>query len=468
MATLLQTVWAQSSNDAIQFSRALYQGSARSQAMAGAVGAMGNDFGSVVINPAGMGLYRCNGEISLTPALSFCPTTSTYFDHTEKALKTNFNLSNLGLVISREASNYGTLRFWQIGFGVNRTNNYNCKTVAKGLNENNSIVDSYFNDINGMSVEELTDNYAYLPAWNAHIIDTMNGFYTTPVPAGNLYQTRELKGKGHADEWTLAGSMNLIDKVFLGASIGIAHISRTNDYSFTEENANTDEFFEEWTYSEYIKTSGFGVNVKLGIIAFPVRWLRIGLNYHSPTVYTLKETWEPQAVSVLNGQTYASSSDLYTSYSYNLRTPHKFGANLAFVIGTKGMITADYEYMSYKQSKFSANDWDYSQKNEEIKAFGRHASNVRIGTEWTFNNVYLRGGFAFYGSPYLNEDEKIGHTFIYSAGIGYAFTQNFGMDLAYSLIDGKETLLPYQYDDISLINERQMRHNVALSLKLRW
>ena len=173
-------------------------------------------------------------------------------------------------------------------------------------------------------------------------------------------------------------------------------------------------------------------------------------------------------MSVLNGQTYASSSDLYTSYSYNLRTPHKFGANLAFVIGTKGMITADYEYMSYKQSKFSANDWDYSQKNEEIKAFGRHASNVRIGTEWTFNNVYLRGGFAFYGSPYLNEDEKIGHTFIYSAGIGYAFTQNFGMDLAYSLIDGKETLLPYQYDDISLINERQMRHNVALSLKLRW
>lgn len=436
--------------------------------MAGAVGAMGNDFGSVVINPAGMGLYRCNGEISLTPGLSFCSTTSTFFDQTEKALKTNFNLSNLGLVISREASNYGTLRFWQLGIGVNRTNNYNCKTLAYGLNEKNSIVDSYFNDINGMSVEELTDNYTYLPAWNAHIIDTMNGLYTTPVPAGNLYQTRGLKGKGHNDEWTLAGSMNLIEKVFIGASIGIAHISRTNDIAFTEKNANTGEFFNEWTYSEHIKTSGFGFNVKLGIIAFPVRWLRIGLNYHSPTSYTLKETWEPLAESVLNGQNYSSSPDLYTSYSYNLRTPHKFGANLAFVIGTKGMITADYEYMNYKQAKFSANDWDYSQKNEEIKATGRHASNVRVGTEWTFNNVFLRGGFAFYGSPYLNEDEKISHTFVYSAGIGYTFTQNFGMDLSYSLIDGKQTLLPYQYTDISVINERQMRHNVALSLKLRW
>ena len=468
LATLLQTAWAQSALDGIMFSQVVYQGSARSQAMAGAVGAMGNDFGCVAINPAGMGLYRCRGEISITPGLSFCSTASSYFGNTEKDFKGNFNLSNLGIVLSREASNYGTLRFWQVGFGMNRTNNFNSKTLASGINSTSSIVDSYFNEIDGMSVEELIGNYSYLPAWNAHIIDTLNGIYTTPVPAGNLTQTRELRSKGHADEWTLAGSMNLIDKVFLGASIGISHISRTNDYSFTEENVKSGEFFREWTTSEYVKTSGFGINVGIGIVAFPIKWMRFGLAYHSPTRYTLKETWEPSAMSVLNGQTYSSSQDLYTSYGYNLRTPHRFGVNLAFIIGTNGIITADYEFQSYRQAKFSANDWDYSKQNEEIKIGGKPASNVRIGTEWVLNNLFLRGGFAFYGSPYAKENENIGNTFVYSAGIGYTFSSYFGMDLSYSLIDGKSSIIPYKFEGVSPINERQMRHNVALSLKLKW
>ncbi len=470
LATLsLQTIFAQSALDAIQFSQTIYQGSARSQAMAGAVGAMGNDYGSVAINPAGLGLYRCRGELSITPGLSFCSSTSSYFDHTEKTLKSNFNLSSLGLVISREASNYGTLRYWQLGIGMNRTNNFNYKTTASGINETSSIVDSYFNDIDGMSVEDLIDNYTYLPAWNAHIIDTMDGLYTTPVPQGNLRQTRSMNRKGHADEWTITGSMNLIDKVFLGASIGIAHINSVKDYSFTEENLKTGEFFREWTSYEYIKTTGFGFNVGLGIVAFPVRWLRFGIAYHTPTMYTLKETWEPSAVSVLNGNTYSSSSDLYNSYSFDLRTPHKLGASLAFIIGSSGIITADYEYMNYRQAKFSANDWDYTSRNEEIKATGKHASNVRIGTEWVLNNnLYLRGGFAFYGSPYSKDDENISNTFVYSGGAGYMFTSNFGMDIAYSLIDSKSAMYPYDFTGVSIINEHHLRHNVTLSLKLKW
>ena len=429
---------------------------------------MGNDFGCVATNPAGLGLYRSRGEFTLTPALSFSSAASTYFGQTEKATKSNFNLSNMDIVLSREQSNYGTLRFWQIGFGLNRTYNFNQNTLARGNNANSSIVDSFFGDIDGISIDELTDNYNYLPAWSTYIIDTMNDAYTTPVPQGNLAQTRSLKSSGHTDEWTLAGSMNLIDKVFLGAAIGIAHINRTNNYSFTEENLNSGEFFSEWTNSERVGTSGVGLNARIGIIAFPTRWLRIGLAYHTPTSYTLKETWEPSATSVLNGHTYSSSSDLYTSYTYNLRTPHKFGANLAFIIGSKGLITADYEFLNYRQATFSANDWDYTGKNEEIKSVGRAASNFRIGTEWVLGNVYLRGGFAFYGSPYQDGEEKVGNTFVYSTGIGYPITSKFIIDLAYSFINGSNALFPYRYEGISTIGENHMRHNAALSLKLKW
>ena len=467
-ATLLQAGIAQSTVDAIQYSQYSYQGSARSQAMAGAIGAMGSDFGSVIINPAGMGLYRSRGEITLTPSFSYAQSVSNYLGQTEKDGKSNFNISNAALVISREASNYGTLRYWQFGIGVNRTYNFNFSDKAIGVNETSSLVDSYLRDIDGYSIDDIMNDYTYGPAWNTYIIDTIDGVFTSPVPQGGLKQTRWLKGKGHIDEWSFAGSLNFIDKVFLGASIGLAHIDRTNDYYFTEENIHTGEYFREWTTNDYIKTSGFGLNVNVGIIAYPVRWMRFGLAYHSPTFYNLKETWEPYCSSVLDGRTYESSQDLYTNYQYSLRTPHKFGASLAFIIGSNGIITADYEYMNYKQTQLNANDWDYSTQNTEIKEVGRHSSNFRIGTEWILNNIFVRGGFAFYGGPYRKGEETIGNTLVYSAGLGFPFTSNFGMDIAYSFIDSKSAILPYNYEGVSVIKEHHMRHNAVLTLKFKW
>ena len=57
------------------------QGTARSGGMGNAFGALGGDFTSVSINPAGLGVYR-SGELSITPTFGQTKIESSYLGST--------------------------------------------------------------------------------------------------------------------------------------------------------------------------------------------------------------------------------------------------------------------------------------------------------------------------------------------------------------------------------------------------
>ncbi len=67
---------AQTFEDAVQFSRTLNWGTARSAGMAGAFGALGGDLSTLSSNPAGIGVFR-KSEVSITPSLNFANTKAT-------------------------------------------------------------------------------------------------------------------------------------------------------------------------------------------------------------------------------------------------------------------------------------------------------------------------------------------------------------------------------------------------------
>ncbi len=82
--TLITLVWfttassAQNVGNALLFSQQNYGSTARSKAMGNAFGALGGDFGSLSINPAGIGIYQY-GEISAsTNLLNLNSTESSY------------------------------------------------------------------------------------------------------------------------------------------------------------------------------------------------------------------------------------------------------------------------------------------------------------------------------------------------------------------------------------------------------
>jgi len=71
--------------------------------LGGAYGAVGADFTTTSMNPAGLGLYKMS-EISVTPAVFIQNINSTYNGILESDSKTNFYMGNAGLVITSPAS----------------------------------------------------------------------------------------------------------------------------------------------------------------------------------------------------------------------------------------------------------------------------------------------------------------------------------------------------------------------------
>ena len=129
----------QSLDDVFNVSATYYQGTAKSAAMGNAVGAVGDDFSAISINPAGLGLFR-KPTFVFTPSILTTYTRSNYYGDQASDSKSKLSLNNFGMVgVSRS---YDCAINW--GFGMNRTNNFNNRIYVDGLNPNNSLLDSYF------------------------------------------------------------------------------------------------------------------------------------------------------------------------------------------------------------------------------------------------------------------------------------------------------------------------------------
>src|SRR5829696_7657011 len=90
-------LFAQEPADALRFSWAVPGGTARSQAIGGAMGSLGGDISATFVNPAGLAFYK-TGDLIFSPKVLFSKNKSTYFDHTEKESFSKFTWGTTGFV----------------------------------------------------------------------------------------------------------------------------------------------------------------------------------------------------------------------------------------------------------------------------------------------------------------------------------------------------------------------------------
>ena len=235
------SAFGQGSDDARIFAQTFYQGTAKSMALGGAIGAIGADMTAISINPAGMGVYRSN-ELTMSMGLADNSSRSTYYGNKESLQsKSNLNIPNIGYVSTKEKSNYGKLRFTQFGITLNRTNDYNSIAFASGFNPSSSLMDNYLGQIsNDDNPDYFRDNFPFTlsPAWESYLID-FDSVYTSPVPQGNIQQEQTKSFKGRSEEWTFALSANYNERFFIGGSIGLDHIKRSGTKIHTEYTTET-------------------------------------------------------------------------------------------------------------------------------------------------------------------------------------------------------------------------------------
>ncbi|NTW23142.1 MAG: hypothetical protein HGA37_00470 [Lentimicrobium sp.] len=454
LTTFSSFIIAQSEVDALRYSRLNFSGTSRFIAMGGAFGALGADFTTLSHNPAGIGLYK-SSEMNFTPSLAVAHSESVYNGRFRDDSKTTFNIGSVGIVMATNPTPGNPKSMWknvQFGFGMNRMANFNNRIIIEGENNENSYLTPYRNDAQGIAPKDLGP-YNTGMAYDADLLflqegDSVNWNYRIDLPNGGVTQRKSIETEGSLNEMVFTFGANYGDKLYLGATIGVPfiHYTESSNYTETDEAGNSD-YFKSFTRTDYLETSGTGVNFKFGIIYRAADWLRLGGAVHTPTFYSgMNDTWHASMKSYFDNGSSESAFSPEGFYEYELTTPMRAMGSIGFIIGKFGVISADYEFVDYSTARLWAYDYDFYDENQAIRTSYEATNNFRFGTEWRYGSLNFRAGYAISANPYRYGTDATNTS--YSLGLGIR-EKDFFVDLAwvYSQMDDEYYLYSSEYSN---------------------
>ena len=490
-------VLAQEPADALRMSWTDPAGTARQQAIGGAMASLGGDLSAAFINPAGLAFYR-TGDFVLSPLFSHANNQSTYFGRVEKATKSGLGLGVSGFVVGSKNDNKekGTTSF---AIALNRSAWFGNHLLYRGINNKTSFSQKFLEEISGEgNANNVASNYPFGSslAFNTYWIDTVAGGtngnfrYKTRAPiASGLIQENELQSKGSISELAIALAGTSNEKLLYGITLGIPFLNFTRTNTFTEADATTAvNNFNYASIQEYLETSGSGANLKLGIIYRPAPQWRIGFSFHTPTFYKLTDKYSTTITTdtenykglLTQSSKNFTNGDLAQS-NYLHFTPYKAFASISYVLHEieditkqKGFLTGDVEFVNYRASSFkidpsstdqSATKAYYAKLNDVIGQVYRPAINVRLGGELKFTTLMARAGMAYLGNPYQNINGEQGSRFQLTGGLGYR-NQGYFIDLAYVHTTGKDINFPYRLSQQSFSAAQIVQRGASIVLTL--
>jgi long-subunit fatty acid transport protein len=297
-------------------------------------------------------------------------------------------------------------------------------------------------------------------------------------------QRKTMGRKGYINEYLLSVGANFNHKFYLGATVGIhdVYFKENADLYEWDEQGNI-PYFNNFNFNSYLRTSGNGVNLKLGAIFKPTDQLRLGVAFHTPTFYHLNDlydngmessiTWENEAG--MPTENLSAVPDREGIYDYELVTPMKAIVSGALVVGKAGLISVDYEFVDYSTAKLKngSDGYDFFDENTGITEAYKSVGNLHVGAELRANkNFSLRGGYEYFPSPYKesyveNYNPNSDASFSTFAG-GFGFRQGgVFFDAAYKYIvnDEHEKLYP---GALNMARYETKKHNVMFTLGFRF
>lgn len=475
---------AQEPADALRNAWNVQGGTARVQAIGGAMGSLGGDITATFVNPAGLGFYR-TGDFVFTPTYSFGKTGATYLGRKENTNTNKFALGTSGVVWG--SNDNRKTRSSAISLAINQTADFRSDVLYRGLNTSSSYSQKFLEEIRSKNIKDanlVSGNFPFGTslAFNTYWIDTVGGstngnfqFQTRAPTATGLLQQNTITTRGGITEFALGFGFNLNDKLLLGGSLGVPVLRLEREAEFVEADAttNTANKFDYARYKQGLTTTGIGINLKGGIIYKPQEFWRLGFAFHTPTVYSLTDKNTAEVTTNTEGYkgTYTQKIEDVTGapseFKYLHITPLKLIGSVSYVLREiqdvrkqKGFLTADVEWVSYPMSSYftdNANNSDQATKdllNSLNKAIGnayKSAFNLRAGGELKFTTVMVRAGIAYYGNPYKNIHNEKGNRLNLSGGLGYRH-KGFFVDATYVHSITKDVDVAYRLQSAAYYN----------------
>lgn len=489
---------AQSAVDALQLTRSDFKGTARYMSMGGAFTALGGDLSAISLNPAGIGVYR-SSEIGATLDIDFQKSNGEAPGITASNSQTKAYCNNFGYVGTQKFN--GPLSTFSWGVTYNRMASFDRLVGGRANPVGTSLTNYIASFTNGTPAGEMEFTNSYDPyldsgydwlsilAYSSYLINNQNGtidMYQGLYGPGTVSDAEmKVQEKGYIDnyEFTFGGNFN--DVLFWGVGIGVNDLRYVRNVYYSESMSDANIYAdthsgttpgsaEYYLYNDKIVT-GTGWNLSFGLIFKPIQELRIGAAIKSPTWYKLDESYIGSVDYYMypndtRMQDFSGTEDSDEAFfSWKLRSPWSFNLGAAAVLGSKAIVSVDYEMKAYNDMTMQTayyDKWGYimgyennDYVNGDIKTYTQNSNNIRIGLEYRLTsrlsarlgyNVQMTNISSEYADgngeiltsgtdPSFALDKTANYI---SAGLGYRFG-NFYVDATYVHKAAKSTLHPY-------------------------
>jgi hypothetical protein len=482
--------FAQTADDAYRFSQTHVTGSSRNQALGGAMGAMGVDVSNAATNPAGLGIAT-KGEFYFTPAFYNTNTDAKYLGNTESASRFKVGLNSLGLnLVSANYKRGDEYKRIGLSFSINNMARFNETRSLSGLNTGPAYVDLIVNRLNAGSFTTKFDAFKDDLFFKSGAFDTVPikdtatlnavGNYISNFGNGraiNQNIVENVSGYINSFDISLFGTPNS-DKLYLGVSLGLPILRYQNNFTLIDEDKLPTKGLsysfplKSYEYNILTNTEGSGINLKLGVLYRATDFLRIGGYIHTPTAYTLSETYS----SSLNTKLYNANQEYKNAspkdnYTYTVVTPFKAGLNLGFIIGKYAAIGLDYETVGYNQASLresnstnSSNINIYKNENNAIKQNLERTENIRAGLEVNLKPVKLRIGYNVLGTGITNNSGNSKYNQQVSGGLGFSEGKWY-FDAAVTKSTFNYNYAAYQYASLAKLNKTAVTGSLTVGVR---
>ncbi len=464
--------FSQNSVDVLRFSRNFNGGTARYMAMGGAFGALGADFSTLSVNPAGIGIYKKSVFVG-SPSVFLSNTKTTMDNSTDFDSKNNFNMNNYGFVfVNRMNHDKKGWKAVQFGIGVNRLNNFNRSFNMTNHNTESSLITDYQDQAYGKYPDQL-DAFSTDLAWKTYLFqDTtrVNGgilAYTSALNKGGAEQRESVKEWGSVNELTFAFGGSYNDIFYIGGAVGFPFARFYQQvHHFETDDADTIADFKSFSMNRYLETHGNGVNFRLGVIVRPASILRLGFSFESPTWYSMNDYYYNDMEQLFENGTKLDAKSPDGHFDYRITTPMKLNGSAAFILGRFLIVSAEAEYLDYSSGFLSSRTYTFSSENNDVKNKYGASLNGKAGVEFHMRPMSFRVGAAVFGNPYkegINESVR----YQLSAGLGYR-DRDFFFDIAY--VYSQETTDYYMYDPVFVgpASVKENIHQIVMTVGIKF
>ena len=475
---------AQTEFDALKLSQTDITGTARYMGMAGAFGALGGDASAIKDNPAGLGIYRSSELVGTLNAM-MQKGTSTWNGVSSSADQYKLGFNNFSYVMAsptwRNENGSSGLLNSNFSFSYNRLMNYNRSLNIKSGSSPSSVTDYMAYLTNNIPSADLAYSSTYEPFNNTSIPwlsvmafegklmnETVNkgisSWLSVLGNTGSVTPSYTVSEKGYVDEYSLGWAGNFNNVFFLGTTLNLRSLNYSSISNYSESFSDNRGMM---SLRDSVYSTGTGFNLNIGAIYCPVDNVRLGLSLHSPTIYAISDNYYSKLFYDVNG-TAGYTGTPGGSSNYQLQGPMQVNLSGAYIIGNKGLVSAEYDYDNNTGIRLMDQNGDsqsFSSENQGMPHMLSDVSTIKIGGEYKLtDNFALRAGYAYSTNATDPKAAKLvqpntvrtdmefyrnNSTDYITAGFGYR-EANWFIDFAYMYKTLNESFLPYNSNNLDI------------------